>query len=78
MPPCWRTACARTKTPRAHFAATSTRGPAGVARVQREARRNSWRYHLSGPLGFARDMLLRMMGGEKLLRGYDWLYDWKP
>ena len=49
-----------------------------VARVQREARRNSWRYHLSGPLGFARDMLLRMMGGEKLLRGYDWLYDWKP
>jgi salicylate hydroxylase len=49
-----------------------------VARVQREARRNSWRYHLSGPLGFARDMFLRMMGGEKLLRGYDWLYDWKP
>lgn len=49
-----------------------------VARVQREARRNSWRYHLSGPLGFARDMFLRMMGGEKFLRGYDWLYDWKP
>ena len=49
-----------------------------VARVQREARHNSWRYHLSGPLGFGRDMFLRMMGGEKLLRGYDWLYDWKP
>ena len=49
-----------------------------VARVQRAARHNSWGYHLSGPLGFARDMFLRMVGGEKLLRGYDWLYDWKP
>lgn len=49
-----------------------------VVRVQREARRNSWRYHLSGPLGFARDTALRMMGGEKLLHRYDWLYDWKP
>jgi len=48
------------------------------ARVQREARRNSWRYHLSGPLGFARDMLLRTMGGERLLHRYGWLYDWKP
>jgi salicylate hydroxylase len=49
-----------------------------VARVQREARRNSSRYHLSGVLGFARDMFLRMTGGEGLLRRYDWLYDWKP
>ena len=48
-----------------------------VARVQREARRNSWRYHLSGPLGFARDMFLRTMGSERLLHRYDWLYDWK-
>jgi salicylate hydroxylase len=51
---------------------------ARVARVQREARRNAWRYHLSGPLALARDMVLRRMGGEKLLRRYDWLYDWKP
>jgi salicylate hydroxylase len=49
-----------------------------VARVQREARRNSWRYHLAGPLGFARNTVLRMMGGERLLHRYDWLYDWKP
>jgi len=48
-----------------------------VARVQREARANSWRYHLAGPLGFARDTALRMMSGEKLLHRYDWLYDWK-
>jgi salicylate hydroxylase len=50
---------------------------ARVSRVQNEARANSSRYHLSGPLGFARDMFLGMMGGEKLLRRYDWLYDWK-
>ena len=47
-----------------------------VARVQSEARSNSWRYHLSGPLGLARDVALGMMGGENLLRRYDWLYDW--
>jgi salicylate hydroxylase len=49
-----------------------------VARVQREARRNAWRYHLAGPLGFARNTVLGAMGGEKLLARYDWLYDWKP
>jgi salicylate hydroxylase len=48
-----------------------------VARVQSEARRNSARYHLSGPLGMARNAVLRMMGGERLLRRYDWLYGWR-
>jgi salicylate hydroxylase len=50
---------------------------ARVARAQREARRNAWRYHLSGPLGFARNTVLAAMGGEKLLRRYDWLYGWR-
>jgi len=50
---------------------------ARAARAQREARANSWRYHL-GPLAPARDILLRGMGGERLLHRYDWLYDWKP
>ena len=49
-----------------------------VARTQREAHANSWRYHLAGPLGMARNAVLGMMGGENLLRRYDWLYDWKP
>src|SRR5947209_7246962 len=44
-----------------------------VARVQREARQNSWRYHLSGPLAFARDALLATLGGDRMLQRYDWL-----
>jgi len=48
-----------------------------VARAQTEARRNSWRYHLSGPLAFARDAMLAALGGERLLRRYDWLYGWQ-
>lgn len=48
-----------------------------VARVQREARRNDIIYHLSGPFALARDLLLRTMGGERLLTRYDWLYDWR-
>jgi salicylate hydroxylase len=50
---------------------------ARVARAQREARRNSWRYHLAGPLAFARNTVLATMGGERLLHRYDWLYGWE-
>jgi len=48
-----------------------------VARVQREARRNSWRYHLSGPLGLARNTALAALGPKRLLQRYDWLYGWR-
>jgi salicylate hydroxylase len=49
-----------------------------VARAQREARRNSWGYHLAGPLALARNLVLGALGGERLLRRYDWLYGWRP
>jgi 2-polyprenyl-6-methoxyphenol hydroxylase-like FAD-dependent oxidoreductase len=49
-----------------------------VARVQREARRNAQGYHLAGPLGLVRNVALAALGGEKLLRRYDWLYGWRP
>ena len=49
-----------------------------VRRAQREAARNGQRYHLSGPRALARNLALRALGGERLLRRYDWLYDWKP
>ncbi|MGB9365692.1 MAG: FAD-dependent monooxygenase, partial [Xanthobacteraceae bacterium] len=48
-----------------------------AARVQREARRNAWRYHLSGPLGFARNAVLAALGPKRLLHRYDWLYGWR-
>jgi salicylate hydroxylase len=53
------------------------RGPR-VRRVQREARDNGRRYHLSGLSARARDMAMRFLGGRKLRARYDWLYDWRP
>jgi salicylate hydroxylase len=49
-----------------------------AARAQRHARRNGRVYHLRGPTAFARDLALKVMGGNRLLRRYDWLYDWRP
>ncbi|TKT72612.1 FAD-binding protein [Afipia massiliensis] len=48
-----------------------------VARVQRTARKNGQTYHLSGPIGFARDQVIRMLGGSRLLSKQDWIYDWR-
>ena len=48
-----------------------------AARAQRHARRNGRVYHLKGPAAFARDLALKIMGGNRLLRRYDWLYDWQ-
>jgi salicylate hydroxylase len=45
-----------------------------AARVQREAVRQGRIYHLSGPLAFARDMTMRMLGPHRLSERYDWLY----
>jgi salicylate hydroxylase len=47
-------------------------------RVQRLAARNGARYHLAGARAGLRDAAMRMIGGERLLRHYDWLYDWRP
>jgi salicylate hydroxylase len=49
-----------------------------VARAQRDAARNSGFYHLKGPAALARNLALRALGGQKLRRRYDWLYDWEP
>jgi salicylate hydroxylase len=45
-----------------------------AARVQREAIRQGRIYHLSGPLAFARDVTMRMLGPSRLSERYDWLY----
>ena len=49
-----------------------------VRRVQQEARANSKTYHLSGPAALARNLAMRLLGGERLRARYDWLYDWRP
>jgi len=51
---------------------------ARVWKVQRMAARNGERYHLGGVAGMLRNATMRAMGGERLLRRYDWLYDWRP
>ena len=51
---------------------------ARTARVQRAARSNRRIYHLWGPEAFARDTVMRLIGGTALLARYDWLYDWRP
>ena len=49
-----------------------------TAKVQRLAHRNGARYHLGGVRARLRDAALRTIGGARLLRHYDWLYDWRP
>ena len=46
-------------------------------RVARESRNNGVAYHLRGPAALARNIALQRLRGEKLLKRYDWLYDWR-
>jgi salicylate hydroxylase len=47
-------------------------------RVAQESHFNGIIYHLRGPAAVARNFALGRLSGEKLLRRYDWLYDWRP
>jgi salicylate hydroxylase len=47
-------------------------------KVQRLAARNGNRYHLPGVAAMFRNTTMRLIGGERLLHHYDWLYDWRP
>lgn len=47
---------------------------ARAARVQREALKLGRVYHMSGPLAFARDATMRLLGARGLIHRYDWLY----
>ncbi|MBV9956273.1 MAG: FAD-dependent monooxygenase [Pseudolabrys sp.] len=49
-----------------------------TAKVQRAARRQGRIYGRTGPEALVRNLVMKMMGGEKLLAHYDWLYGWKP
>ena len=63
--------------PTAAFAQYARQRAPRVTRVQRTARKNGQAYHLSGPVGFARDQVIRMLGGSRLLSKQDWIYDWR-
>ena len=50
---------------------------ARVARVQRAARTAGRIYHLTGPVAYARDLVIRTMGAKRMLARQDWIYDWR-
>ncbi|MGB7075975.1 MAG: FAD-dependent monooxygenase, partial [Xanthobacteraceae bacterium] len=47
-------------------------------KVQRQAARNGERYHRGVLPAALRNAAMRAIGGERLLRHYDWLYHWQP
>jgi len=49
-----------------------------TADIQRGARINATLYHLRGPPAHLRNLALATTGGDRFLRRYDWIYDWKP
>lgn len=46
-------------------------------RAQQTSRKQGKLYGQTGPEAAIRNFGMRMLGGEKLLRRYDWLYSWK-
>jgi salicylate hydroxylase len=49
-----------------------------TARVQRDARHNGTVYHMRGAAAVLRSLGLMVMGGDRLISRYDWLYGWTP
>jgi salicylate hydroxylase len=49
-----------------------------TTRVQRDASRNGTVYHMSGAAAALRSLALMIMGGDRLISRYDWLYGWTP
>jgi salicylate hydroxylase len=48
-----------------------------VTRVQRMARQQGQIYHLRGPMAFARDTAMRLLGPQRLQARQDWIYNWR-
>ena len=49
-----------------------------ITAVARRAALNKLAWHAVGPVAFARDIVLRMRGGQRLASDLDWLYGWVP
>jgi salicylate hydroxylase len=63
-----------TRAVEAALAAYSADRVARANRVQREAAMQGRIYHLSGPFAVARDLTMRALGPEGVLKRLDWLY----
>ena len=50
---------------------------ARVGRITRAARRSGLVYHLTGPAAFARDLVIKAMGPQRMLALQDRIYDWR-
>jgi salicylate hydroxylase len=48
-----------------------------VMQLQRSARQSGRIYHLSGPLAFARDLVIKTMGPKRMMSRQDWIYNWR-
>jgi len=64
--------------PTAAWASYSAIRRGRTRKVQRLAARNGTRYHRAGAAAMFRNTAMRLLGGERLLHNYDWLYDWRP
>jgi salicylate hydroxylase len=49
-----------------------------VERVRRASATLGLLYGLRGPQAFIRNIGMRILGGERLLKRYDWIYSWQP
>ena len=63
--------------PAALAAYAALRRPRAAA-IQSAARRNGSIYHMQDPFAFARDLVMKRIGGDGLMNRYTWLYDWSP
>jgi salicylate hydroxylase len=64
----------QSRDPAQALAVYSERRVARAARVQAQAKAQARLYHMSGPLALGRNLGMRLLGPERLLRRYDWLY----
>lgn len=48
-----------------------------TARAQATARKQGSIYGRTGPEAAVRNIVMRMLGGERLLKRYDWVYNWR-
>lgn len=49
-----------------------------LMRIRRTAAQTGAIYHMRGPMALARDLSMKVLGGERLQQRQHWIYDWAP